>query len=304
MSEVISGNPLFWIWDQIVSFIADSGAQIFWTISVVAIILIGKILFDRFWSRGEREGTIPSYIANILRVMTNLVAIVFFLAVSLTIWRVELGWLFGLLGLAAGTIIGFASSEPIGNAMAGFIILFNRPFVTGHRIRIGQHLGDVERINLIYTTIITPNLEEINIPNRQVLNAEIVNYGLNRPIRIHVPCTVDYGVDLDWFKERLLRVPEGLEGIAETPKPFIRVTNLGSYAAEFTLFVFTMNPRGIPQLEADLKEGVWRMYKNEGVSLTTPSLIQSVPASTAETEAIKGAPIEGTSAGMPLYRSS
>lgn len=294
MSEVIPDNPLLWLWNQLISFVVVNGVQIFWTIFVVAVIIIGKFVFDRFWSRGVKEGTIPSHVADILRVMTNLAAIIVFLSVSITIWRVELAWLLTFLGLAAGTIIGFASSEPIGNAVAGFIILFNRPFVTGHRIRIGEHLGDVMKINLIYTTLITPDLEEINIPNRQVLNAEVVNYGMGRPIRTSVSCTVDYGVDLEWFKQKLLEVSGGLEGVDKRPKPYVRVTNFGSYAAEFTLYVFTSNPRGIPQLEADLKEAIWRMYKNEGLSLTTPSLIQPVPVSAAEAEAVKMAPSEGT----------
>jgi small conductance mechanosensitive channel len=147
-------------------------------------------------------------------------------------------------------------------------------------------MGDVKKITLIYTTLVTLNQEALNIPNRKVLNAEIVNYGSNSPIRIAVACTVNYEVNLNQFKQRLLKVPEGIDNVAKSLKPFVRVTNLGNFAAEFTLYVFTFSPKEIPQLKADLKEAIWRMYKTAGLSLTTPNLVQSVPVSTVEDEAV------------------
>jgi len=243
-------------------------------------------VLDRLWSRRIRE-KIPSQIANILSILSTISAVTVFLVLSTTIWRVESSWLLGFLGLSAGTIIGFASSDTIGNAIAGFIILFSRPFVIEDRIRIGEYIGDVEKITLIFTTLITTNLEEVNIPNRQILNSEIVNYGTTGPVRISVSCAVDYARDIEEFKKHLLDVSTTVAGVARVPKSFVRVTDLGKYAAELSLFVFTFNPSGIPQLKADLKERIWKMYKDKGFSLTTPSLIKSVPVSISEVNHIQ-----------------
>jgi small-conductance mechanosensitive channel len=265
------------LWTQLTVFMVQSGAQIFWTVVLIGIIIIGKFLVDRFWNHRIRDGSIPTHAINILRVFTTLVAIILALITCTTLWQVEGSWLIGGLGLSAGTIIGFASSETIGNAIAGFIILFSRPFHVGNRVRIGGYLGDIEQITLIYTTLITPNLEEVNIPNRQVLNAEIVNYGKDKPIRLALPCTVEYSVDLNSFKQCLLAVTHEVDGVAHMPQPLVRLTNLGSYAAEFTLYVFTYSPVLIPELESTLRERVWNMYKAEGLHLSTPNLVQSVP---------------------------
>jgi len=266
------------LWTQLTAFITNNGAQIFWTIVMISIIVIGKFLVDRFWNHWIRDSKIPTHAVNILRIFTTLIALTIVILVCTTIWQVEGGWLIGGLGLSAGTIIGFASSETIGNAIAGFIILFSRPFHIGNRVKIGDYLGDVEQITLIYTSLVTPNLEEINIPNRQVLNAEIVNYRKDQPIRLAVPCTVGYGVDLDNFKHCLLAVADEVDGVAHLPQPLVRLTNLGNHAAEFTLYVYTYLPVLIPQLESTLRERVWQMYKTEGLQLSTPNLVQSVPA--------------------------
>ncbi|MCK5626121.1 mechanosensitive ion channel, partial [Candidatus Bathyarchaeota archaeon] len=143
-------------------FLRDKGDEVFLTLFFAVVIIITKIGLDQFWSRRIRE-RIPGQLANILSIFSTIFAITVFIVLSTTIWRVEGSWLLGVLGLSAGTIIGFASSDTIGNAIAGFIILFSRPFVIEDRIKIGEYTGDVEKITLIFTSLITPNLEEINI---------------------------------------------------------------------------------------------------------------------------------------------
>jgi small-conductance mechanosensitive channel len=263
-------------------FVVDHGEQFFWTVCTIIVIVISKLVLNRLWSRGVHKLTIPKHIANILRAVSNVVGIVVFFVISTTIWKVEGSWLVGGLGISAGTIIGFASSDTIGNTIAGFIILFSRPFTVGHRIRIGDHLGDVQKISLVYTTLMTPSLEEINIPNRRVLNAEIVNFGRLRSIRIALTCTVDYSVDIDSFKLVLIEAASSVNGVATIPAPYVWVSNLGNYAAQLTLYVHTYRSAQIPQVQADLREAIWRAYKIEGVTLTTPTLIQSLPTTTSD----------------------
>ena len=272
------------VWSFFSTFILNNVVQLSWTAIAVLFIMMGKAVFSRFCSRAIKRRVIPDHLSDILSVLANISAVIILFLAGMSIWRVDGGWLVGGLGLSAGTIIGFASSDTIGNTVASLIILFSRPFVVGNRIRINGYQGDVKKITLIYTTLVTPNLEEINIPNRKILNAEVVNYGKNKPIRISISSTVDFGVDLDWFKQRLLDVSLGLKGVALKPKPYVRVTKLGNFAAECTLYVFTLKPQEIPQLEADLKEAVWRMYRVEGISLRTPTLVQSVSAPTINQE--------------------
>jgi small-conductance mechanosensitive channel len=299
MSENVADNPFLWIWNQLNFFLLDKGDEVFLTFFVAAVIIITKIVLDRFWSRGIKE-KIPGQIANILSILSTISALAIFLVLSTAIWRIESSWLLGALGLSAGTIIGFASSDTIGNAIAGFIILFSRPFVIEDRIRIGEYLGDVEKITLIFTTLITPNLEEINIPNRQILNSEIVNYGTTGPVRISVSCAIHYAEAIEEFKKHLLDISTNVEGVARIPKPFVRVTNLGKYAAEISIFVFTFNPGNIPQLQADLKERIWKMCKDEGYSLTIPSLIKRVPTFISEVNHIQGSQVKKSPDDRPI----
>lgn len=88
MSESVLDNPFIWIWDQLKFFFLDKGDEVFLTIFVGAVIIIAKIVLDRFWSRGIRE-KIPGQIANILSILSTMSAVAVFLVLSTAIWRVE-----------------------------------------------------------------------------------------------------------------------------------------------------------------------------------------------------------------------
>ena len=45
-------------------------------------------------------------------------------------------------------------------------------------------------------------------------------------------CSTDYARDIKEFKKHLLDVSVNVDGVARVPKPFVRVINLGKYAAE------------------------------------------------------------------------
>lgn len=91
-----------------------------------------------------------------------------------------------------------------------------------------------------------------------------MNYGKDKPIRITLPCTIGYNVDLNAFKHRLVAVAYEVEEIAHMPQPLVQLMNLRNYAAEFTLYVYTYSPVLIPQLESVLRERIREMYKTEG----------------------------------------
>ena len=45
----------------------------------------------------------------------------------------DVGLIAGFMALAGGTIIGFASMNTIGNAIAGIIVMISKPFKIGDR---------------------------------------------------------------------------------------------------------------------------------------------------------------------------
>ena len=82
--------------------------------------------------------------------------------------------------LIIGLVFSLGSPSVIGNMVAGQSLAFRRAFKVGDRIKIGEHVGDVDQIRLLTTYLRTPKNELIVIPNSLILNGEVVNYSTLR----------------------------------------------------------------------------------------------------------------------------
>ncbi len=82
---------------------------------------------------------------------------------------IQIDFFLGLWVLAGGTIIGFASMNTIGNALAGIIIMVSRPFKIRDRLFFQEQYVVVEDIDLIYTRMRTLDNVVISVPNQILL---------------------------------------------------------------------------------------------------------------------------------------
>jgi len=93
-----------------------------------------------------------------------------------------------LAGLGVvGLTVGFAAKDSLSNIMAGFLILWDKPFHSGDWVTLGEKYGRVEEITMRTTRLLTSNNTQIIVPNEIMINQVLVNHSSNRPIRIEVP---------------------------------------------------------------------------------------------------------------------
>lgn len=90
-------------------------------------------------------------------------------------------WLVGVSALT-GPAIGFASTQTVGNFLAGLYITMSRPFMVEDYVRKGDIEGEVREISINYTEIYTPTYNITEMPNRKVLDSNILNYSGKRSI--------------------------------------------------------------------------------------------------------------------------
>lgn len=64
-------------------------------------------------------------------------------------------WLISVSALG-GAAIGFASTQTLGNFLAGIYLMVSRPFMVNDYVRIGDVEGEVREITVNYTKIYTP----------------------------------------------------------------------------------------------------------------------------------------------------
>ncbi len=186
--------------NQIKDFILNNGPQLLTNIIVFILILIaGKIIIS-----------ILSKTTRILlsknNKMTDILKKFIISIISKALWIVVLMIALPKLGIdvapliagvgVGGFIIGFAFQESLSNLAAGFMLLINQPFRIGHYVQTAGHSGSIEEMNIMSTTMLTPDNKRITLPNKSVWGNPIINYSIMDKRRIDVAVGISYSADI------------------------------------------------------------------------------------------------------------
>ncbi len=110
-----------------------------------------------------------------------------------------------LAGLGIGGVaVALAAQNLLGDLFAAFAIYFDKPFMVGDFIIVGDKMGTVEKIGVKTTRIRSLSGEEIAMSNSHLVNAEIQNYKRMQKRRAVITFGVVYGTPAD----KLRRIPE------------------------------------------------------------------------------------------------
>ncbi|MFV2015420.1 MAG: mechanosensitive ion channel domain-containing protein, partial [Candidatus Heimdallarchaeota archaeon] len=119
-------------------------------------------------------------VINGIKVIVRLGAVIAILYAAMFIYDLSIESILGLSALL-GAIVTFSSVQAIQNFIAGLFILVSRPFGIEDLVYISGKEGVVTEISLNYTRLKTFDESYIYIPNKNILNAVIINY--NRKIK-------------------------------------------------------------------------------------------------------------------------
>lgn len=88
---------------------------------------------------------------------------------------IKVGSVLASLGLT-GLAVALAAQETLSNLLGSIVILADRPFFLGDRVKIDVHEGVVEHIGIRSTRLRTDNGDIVTIPNRTVAGSAVINY--------------------------------------------------------------------------------------------------------------------------------
>lgn len=101
-----------------------------------------------------------------------------------------------IIGGSLAVAVGFAMKDLVASIVGGILILFDRPFQVGDRVRIGAFYGDVTTIGLRSVKMQTLDDNTVTVPNNKFLTdvASCGNYG---ELDMMVAVTFYIGLDQD-----------------------------------------------------------------------------------------------------------
>ncbi|MFC2130702.1 mechanosensitive ion channel family protein [Bacteroidota bacterium] len=106
---------------------------------------------------------------------------------------------------SAGIAVGFASQDILKNIFGGIMILLDRPFMVGDKIEAGSHYGEVVKIGLRSTRIVSPDDSLVTIPNSELMNQSVSNSNAGEP-NCQVVAEIYLPIDIDTEKARSIAI--------------------------------------------------------------------------------------------------
>lgn len=150
-------------------------------VTAVIIMFVADKIVCRAISRYSQKLKFEKHAENIFKLTARIIIVASGLIALLSIFGIPTEWFISISALT-GAAIGFASTQTVGNFLAGLYIMISRPFMVNDYVKIGDTEGEVREITINYTKIYTPTYNITEIPNRKVLDSTILNYSGKRNI--------------------------------------------------------------------------------------------------------------------------
>ena len=260
----------------------QTGAILIWTgagFRIASTTLRGlSVLADRVTWLESR--TLPLF-DNLSKIVVFALAVYCFLVV----WSLDLSpWLAsaGIVGIA----VGFAAKDSLANLFGGLFVIMDSPYKIGDYINLDTgERGQVVKIGLRSTRLLTRDDVEITLPNAHIANAKVVNEsgGPHEKTRVVVQVGVAYGSDVEQVHAVLLAAAQSVPSVVDDPEPYVRFIEMGDSALLFRVQAWIDEPVLRGQCIDGLNTAIYQALGREKIEIPFPQrVVHAAPPPTRE----------------------
>ena len=246
-----------------------------WLVTALIIRLIDTLLKHAMETHAKKtESTINEAVFPILNKLVMILILFIAVVISLGHFGVDVSSLLVFLG-GGSVAIALAAQETLANMIAGFIIMLDRPFRLGDRIKLPTgEIGDVYEIGLRSTKILDFDNNLIISPNSELTKTKVINYSYPRnDIRVLVEVSVAYGTSIERAKRIMLDLAHQNSDLLKQPEPNIFFSAMGESSCTLQLVGRTDDWKKKGHAENALREQIYTAFMKEGIS---PGIAQHV----------------------------
>jgi MscS family membrane protein len=230
---------------------------------------LGLLAISRFRDRFPvvEERTIPLFDLVLTVVIVGAAAYAL-----LQVWNIDpTAWLAsaGVIGIA----VGFAARDTLANLFAGFFIIADAPYKVGDYVVMDTgERGEVTRVGIRSTRVLTRDDVEIIVPNSVMANTKIINESGGRWVkfRIRLKVGVAYGSDPGEVVELLEKVAREHEAVCRDPEPRVRMRGFGDSSLDFELLCWVDHPSERGFVSHELFMHIYRALGEAGIEIPFP----------------------------------
>ncbi|WP_255149482.1 mechanosensitive ion channel family protein [Halorarius halobius] len=247
---IVAGVALVAVWRltgevdealQVIDPSAQGSVKVLITLLAFGLAYTATRITKRFVRFGEGRDAITNHQREILHHITQIVVFLPALLFAVALWEVPAQDLL-LSASVLGVVLGLAARQTLGAVLAGFVLLFSRPFEVGDWVEIDENEGVVTDISIVNTQLQTFDDEMVMLPNDQITNEAVVNKSRNNRLRVQVDVGVDYETDVAHAMETAASAMEGHSELMDAPEPDVVVDSFGDSAVVLNLRFWIANP--------------------------------------------------------------
>ncbi|MCA9516496.1 MAG: mechanosensitive ion channel family protein [Myxococcales bacterium] len=282
-------------WDRI-------DRRVTWFIEMLPVIGLALLVIVAFWFLGRlvsrwdlpfRLLATNKLLQQVLRqvVMTLFVLVGLLIGLEIMDATSLVGAVLGAAGVV-GLALGFAFKDLVENYLASVLLSIRRPFAANDFISIDGNEGNVVRMTMSDTILMTADGNHLRLPNAKVFNSVMLNFTRNP--RRRFDCAVGIGPDesvgaaLRLGVEALARTP----GVLAEPAPFGRVEALADWTVNLRFFAW------VDQRSADYGKAASEGRRRVKTALDREGIAMPNPTYRLETVALEKADLASAKQGQ------
>jgi MscS family membrane protein len=231
----------------------------------------GLILLQRAaLTESKTDDQVIPFVKESVKIIVCIIALFSILG---AVYNMNITSLIAGLGIG-GLAIALAAKESLENLLGSFTIFFDKPFIIGDLIKVGNVEGNVEKIGFRSTRIRTLEKTFVTVPNKKLVDTELDNL-TNREIR---RVKFDFGLRVDTPPETLHQVINEIRlCINNHPMRFEEVSvhlfELGSSAINIRViyFVNAADWNTYMDMRQDINFNIIDIVKGNGAKFAYPT---------------------------------
>lgn len=273
------------------------GVKVLITVLAVAVAYTVTRITKQLVQVGESRDAITNHQREVLHHLVQILVMLPAVVFAIALWDVPAENLL-LSASVLGVVLGLAARQTLGAVLAGFILLFSRPFEVGDWVEIDDNEGIVIDVSIVNTRLQTFDDELVMLPNDQITESAVVNRSRNDRLRVQEEVGVDYETDLEHAAGVATEAMEDLDVLMDGPKPDVVVEEFGDSSVVLGLRFWIENPTVQRKWAAQnaVMEAVKEAFEREGISIPFPQRVLAGRAQTGGLH-VTGAPVADETTG-------
>ncbi len=194
-------------------------------IITLIVIQIASYILNHL-KRFEKNITLIYALKDLIKYTLYVIAII----IIFSIYNIDLKGIFLSIGIV-GIAVSFAAKDIISNFMAGFFLIGDKTLEVGNIMQINNLKGEVKKIGLRNTTIVTETGTTITIPNSALSTSPYLRFDKFEIKKVKINITLPLSINIEDFSADILKIIGEYDEIMKNPKATVKseaVTNDGT----------------------------------------------------------------------------